>query len=308
MIENLYRRVLLSVADAPPVSAFVRQQGRKLGVSRFVAGEGLPEVLEAVRALRREGLESILDLLGEFVDTEAGAAAMTDEILNTLEAVRAEPGERYMSVKPTQLGLGVSFDLALHNARRVSEKAREVEARLCLDMENVPYVDGTLKLFRTLFDEGHHHVSTVLQSYLYRTKDDLEALLALSPKPALRLVKGAYRESEAVAFADKRKVDQNYRNLLYRGLEAGATLGVATHDESIIRETEAFVRGAGLGPERYEFQFLYGVKPGLQRALVARGHKVRIYIPYGRDWYGYFSRRLAERPANLLFVVRGLVG
>lgn len=308
MLEGLYRRVLLSVADAPPVSAFVRQQGRKLGVSRFVAGEGLPEVLEAVRALRRDGLESILDLLGEFVDTEAGAAAMTAEILGTLEAVRAEPGERYMSVKPTQLGLGVSFDLALHNARRVAEKAREVEAQVCLDMENAPYVDGTLKLFETLLSEGHHHVSTVLQSYLYRTKDDLEALLALSPKPALRLVKGAYRESDAVAFPDKAKVDENYRDLVYRGLEAGATVAVATHDEGIIRETEAFVRGAGLGPERYEFQFLYGVKPGLQRALVARGHKVRVYIPYGRDWYGYFSRRLAERPANLLFVVRGLVG
>jgi len=308
MIEGLYRRVLLSVADAPPVSAFVRQQGRKLGVSRFVAGEQLPEVLEAVRALHREGLESILDLLGEFVDTQAGAAAMTDEILATLEAVRAEPGERYMSVKPTQLGLGVSFDLALHNARRVAERARVVEARLCLDMENAPHVDGTLKLFETLSGEGHHHVSTVLQSYLYRTKDDLDALLALSPKPALRIVKGAYRESQTVAFQDKAKVDENYRELVYRGLEAGATIAVATHDENIIRETEAFVRGAGLGPERYEFQFLYGVKPALQRALVARGHKVRVYIPYGRDWYGYFSRRLAERPANLLFVVRGLVG
>ncbi len=307
-IDALYRRVLLSVADAPPITAFVKGQGRKLGVSRFVAGEELPEVLEAARRLHGEGLESILDLLGEFVDTEAGASAMTEEILATLEAIRNEPFERYMSVKPTQLGLGVSFALGLENARRVAEKAREVDARVCLDMENVPYVDDTLKLYRTLQDEGFHHVSTVLQSYLYRTMDDLNALLMVDPKPTLRIVKGAYRESKDVAFQDKAEVDQKYRDLVYRGLEAGAKINVATHDESIISETEAFVRGAGLGPERYEFQFLYGVKPALQRRLLARGHKVRIYIPYGKDWYGYFSRRLAERPANLLFVVRGLFG
>lgn len=306
--DNLYRRSLLAVADAAPVSTFVRQQGRKLGVSRFVAGETLPEVLTATRTLRRDGLESILDLLGEFVDTEAGAAAMTGEVLVTLDALQREPGEGYMSVKPTQLGLGVSFELGLENARRVVQRAGEVGAQLCLDMENAPYVDGTLELFRTLHGEGHAHVSTVLQSYLYRTEGDLEALLELDPKPALRIVKGAYRESDAVAYSDKRKVDENFRALVYRGLAAGAKIGVATHDEGVIREVEAFARGAGLGPERLEFQFLYGVKPALQRALAARGHKVRVYIPYGHDWYGYFSRRLAERPANLLFVVRGLFG
>ncbi len=307
-IDNLYRRTVLSVADAPPITTFIKQRGFNLGVSRFVAGEQLPEVLEAVRALRQDGLESILDLLGEFIDTEAGAAAMTSEILMTLEALKDVPGEGYMSVKPTQLGLGVSFDLALQNALKIAEKARDVNAQLCLDMENVPHVNGTLELFSALQDAGHTHVGTVLQSYLYRTMDDLNGLLERTPNPTLRIVKGAYRESEAVAFQDKAKVDQNYRDLVYRGLEAGATIGVATHDESILREALAFVRGAGLGPERYEFQFLYGVKPALQRRLVARGHKVRIYIPYGHDWYGYFSRRLAERPANLFFVVRGLFG
>lgn len=307
-IDTLYRQVLLGVADAPPVSAFVKKQGRKFGVSRFVAGEALPEVLEAARRLRQDGLESILDLLGEFVDTEAGAAAMTREILATLDALQHERGERYMSVKPTQLGLGVDFDLGLENARLVAEKAREVGAQVCLDMENVPYVDDTLKLYRTLQSEGFEHISTVLQSYLYRTKDDLEALLELEPKPVLRIVKGAYRESKDVAFQNKADVDKKYRDLVYRGLEAGAKINIATHDENIIRETEAYVRGAGLSPERYEFQLLYGVKPTLQKRLAADGHKVRIYIPYGEDWYGYFSRRLAERPANLLFVVRGLFG
>ena len=307
-LDSFYRRAVLSVADAPPITKFIKQRGFNLGVSRFVAGEKLPEILKAVRALQQDGLESILDLLGEFVDTEAGAAAMTDEVLATLEALRDVPGEPYMSVKPTQLGLGVSFDLGLRNATKVAEKAQSIGARLCLDMENVPYVDGTLELFGALQDRGYTHVSTVLQSYLYRTRDDLETLLERTPKPTLRIVKGAYRESEAVAFQDKAKVDETYRELVYRGLEGGATIGVATHDESILSEVEAFVRGAGLRPERYEFQFLYGVKPALQRRLVAKGHRVRIYIPYGHDWYGYFSRRLAERPANLLFVVRGLFG
>lgn len=306
MIEGLYRRGLLGIADTPVVADFVKSQGWKLGVGRFVAGETLDDVLRAVRTLQAEGLSSILDLLGEFVDTEAGAEAMTQEILRTLDTLAGEDTERYMSVKPTQLGLGVSSELGLKNARRVAERAREVGAQVCLDMENVPYVDGTLRLFRTLHEEGHHHLSTVLQSYLYRSMGDLEALLTLEPRPAIRIVKGAYRESETVAFQDKRKVDANYRAMLYRALEGGAHVGVATHDESILGETEAYVRGAGV--KNYEFQLLYGVKPSLQRALVGRGHKVRIYIPYGEDWYGYFSRRLAERPANLMFVVRGLFG
>jgi len=307
-LNGLYRRSLLSVADAPPVARFVKSQGWKLGVRRFVAGETLSEVLGAVRTLEQEGLYSILDLLGEFVDTEAGAEAMTREILRTLEALGQENTARYMSVKPTQLGLGVSFELALENARRVAHRAREVDARVCLDMENVPFVDGTLRLFRTLHEEGHHHVSTVLQSYLYRSMDDLKVLLNLDPKPSLRIVKGAYRESEAVAYQEKGKVDAQFREMVFSGLEGGANIGVATHDEALVAQTEAFVRGARLPKVRYEFQLLYGVKPALQKRLVARGHEVRIYIPYGEDWYGYFSRRLAERPANLLFVVRGLFG
>ena len=175
-------------------------------------------------------------------------------------------------------------------------------------MENVPYVDGTLDLYRALHNEGHHHVSTVLQSYLYRTLDDLKSLLELDPKPTIRVVKGAYLEGDDVAYQDKSDVDNQLREMIYVGLGGGAKVGIATHDEAIVRESEAYIRGAGLGTERYEFQFLYGVKPTLQQALVERGHVVRIYIPYGEDWYGYFSRRLAERPANLLFVARGLLG
>ena len=305
---SLYKNSVLGVADAPPVSNFIKKQGWRLGVGRFVAGESLPEVLESVRELQDKDLGAILDLLGEFVDTEEGAEAMTQEILATLDGLAEREVERYMSVKPTQLGLGVSLDLAIRNARRIAERAKEMDADICLDMENIDYVDGTLDLYKALHREGHHHVSTVLQSYLYRTMDDLKGLLELDPKPVIRVVKGAYLEGDDVAYQDKADVDKQLREMIYVGLEGGAKIGIATHDEAIIRESEAYVRGAGLGPERYEYQFLYGVKPNLQEKLVERGHVVRIYIPYGEDWYGYFSRRLAERPANMLFIAKGLLG
>ena len=308
MLNALYRRSLLGVADAPPVESFVKTQGWKLGVNRFVAGEGLDTALPALQELESKGLYGIFDLLGEFVDTEAGAAEMTDKILTTLDRLEDTELNRYMSVKPTQLGLGVSQELGLENAHRVADRAREVDAHICLDMENYPYVDGTLAMYRSLHGEGYRNVSTVLQSYLRRTKDDLNSLLELDPKPTLRIVKGAYREDEDVAYKDKREVDRVYRELVFTGLEGGAKINVATHDESILNEVTAFVKGARLGPERYEYQFLYGVKPNLQTRLVEEGHLVRIYVPYGEDWYGYFSRRLAERPANLMFVVRGLFG
>lgn len=308
MIDALYRRTLLAVAGSPAVERLVREQGWKVGVGRFVAGERLEDALAALRELEREGLHGILDLLGEFVATEEGVAAMTEEVLRTLSALGREPVARTMSVKPTQLGLAVSDELALRNARRVLEHARAAQAHVCLDMENHPYVDGTLRLYEALRNEGFTHVSTVLQSYLRRSGDDLERLLAADPATEVRIVKGAYREPEDVAFQDKATVDARYRALVLRGLEAGAKVNVATHDESILREIAAFVRGAGLGEGAYEFQLLYGVKPALQRRLLREGHTVRIYIPYGSDWYGYFSRRLAERPANLAFVLRGLVG
>lgn len=307
-LHTLYRRGLLGVAESSPVAGFVKKQGWKLGVGRFVAGETLEETLPVLHALESRGLLCILDLLGEFVDTEEGVEAITRQILRTLEVLGSEPLNRYMSVKPTQLGLGLGVERALESARRIAQRAQEVGAHICLDMENYPYVDGTLALYRTLHEEGYGNVSTVLQSYLRRTENDLRALLELEPKPVLRIVKGAYRESEEVAFPDKGDVDRVYRDLVWAGLRGGAKINVATHDESILDEVERFVAEHGLDESHYEFQMLYGVRPALQKRLAEAGHRVRIYIPYGEDWYGYFSRRLAERPANLLFVARGLFG
>lgn len=306
--ESLYRRSLLGIADASPVKNFIKSQGWKLGVGRFVAGETLDQTLPAIHALEQDGRLAILDLLGEFIDSEAGVEAMLSEIMRTLEVIATEPIDRYMSVKPTQLGLGISEELALENARAIVTRAAEIDTHICLDMENYPFVEGTLWLYKTLLADGFDNVSTVLQSYLHRSLDDLADLLAQETKPTLRIVKGAYRESAEVAFQNKAEVDANFRDMMYAGLDGGAKINIATHDESIIREAEAYLRGAKLAEDRYEFQLLYGVKPALQKRLVEAGYTVRIYIPYGEDWYGYFSRRLAERPANMLFVLRGMFG
>lgn len=311
MFESAYRRSLLTIAELPPVTAFVRRFGWRLGVGRFVAGEDLEAAIAVLTELHGRGLNGILDLLGEFVASPTGVEAMVGEIEAALRRLADIPWSKAMSVKPTQLGLGLkenALATALANARRLAVLARDIGAHLCFDMENHPYVDGTLTLYRTLHAEGFANVSTVLQSYLRRSLDDLDQLLALNPKPTLRLVKGAYREPEHVAYQAKAQVDSLLREMIFRGLEAGATINIATHDEALIAQSEAFLRGGKIPPERYEFQLLYGVKPRLQQALRDRGHPVRIYVPYGKDWYGYFSRRLAERPANLAFVLRGLFG
>lgn len=306
LFANLYRNSLLAVADVGLVKRFFGRYGMRFGVQRFVAAEELPEALDTLETIEQSGKRTIFDLLGEFVDTKERAEGMTTQILATLDGMGGRDVSNHMSVKPTQLGLAVDFGLAVENARRVMQRAVLRDSHICLDMENAPYVDGTLDLFEQLRADGYTNVSTVLQSYLKRTGSDLERLLQLSPTPAVRIVKGAYRERPEVAYQNKEKVDERYRELVYRLLDAGAKANVATHDESIIREVAAYARGAGLSDDRVEFQLLYGVAPQLQDRLVQSGYPVRIYVPYGEDWYGYFSRRLAERPANLMFVVRGI--
>ncbi len=308
MFERLYRRSLLAVADAVAVRRVVERYGLRLGVGRFVAGEDLDEALATVSSIQASGRAVILDMLGEYAESEEAAVNATRAIVTVLERLAALEVPPALSVKPTQIGLALDPSLAEDHGRRILEAARQAGTSVCLDMENSPYVERTLQLFESLVRRGHHPLSTVLQSYLHRTPNDLERLLDLDPKPELRLVKGAYREGPEVAMQDKAEVDAALRNLVYAGLEGGAKIDIASHDERLLDEVAAFVRGAGIGAAHYEFQLLYGVRPKLQERLMADGHPVRVYVPFGSDWYGYFSRRLAERPANLAVVVRGLFG
>lgn len=307
-LDTYYRSTVLAIADAPWIKRFLTRNGWRLGVGRFVAGRDVTEAVPKLQAIEATGKGVILDVLGEFVTTEAAARVTAERIAASIDVVREAGIEPYFSVKPTQLGLGVSYDLALELATGIADRLAAAGGRLCLDMENSPQVEATLRLLESLRAAGHTHVSTVLQSYLHRTPDDLARLLALTPPPPLRIVKGAYKEPPEVAMQGKQDVEAAFERLVATMFEAGGQVNIATHDERLIERLLAFAKGAGLSRDRYEIQLLYGVKPGLQDRLAAAGEPVRLYVPFGDDWYGYYSRRLAERPANLMLVVRGLFG
>ena len=277
----------------------------RLGASRFVAGETLDECVEILRGLNERGFHANTTLLGEDVREEAQASAAVQEYLRILERLHAERLRVNVALKLTHLGLDVAEELALENLRRVVERAAELDNFVRIDMESSAAVDPTLRIYRALREAGLDNVGTVLQSYLYRTPEDLEALLPL--RPNLRLVKGAYLEPPEVAYPRKDDVDAAYVRLVERSLSGEGYTAIATHDERMIEHAIAFAEREGIGRDRFELQMLYGVRPQLQADLVARGFKVLVATPFGPEWFPFFTRRLAERPANLGFVLRNLV-
>ncbi|WP_309570538.1 proline dehydrogenase family protein [Deinococcus sp.] len=308
MIDQMYRKTVLTVAGQKTVEKIVRSRGWSVA-QRFVAGESIQTALDAVKELEKDGILSNLDLLGEFIDSPEKCNAFADSVLSLMDAAHAQGIKPYVSVKLSSVGQGKTVDgddLGLTNARRIVGRAREYGGFVCLDMEDHPRVDQTLAQLRILVAEfGREHVGSVLQSYLYRSEADRAALDDLHPN--LRIVKGAYLEPETVAMPVKADVDASYRKLAYAHMKAGNYVNVATHDESIIRDVQQFVVANGISKDAFEFQMLYGIRRDLQKNLAAAGYRVRAYIPYGRDWYAYFSRRIAERPANVMFVLRGML-
>ncbi len=230
---------------------------------------------------------------------------MTDEYETILERLVAEKLKANVALKLTHLGLAFDEEVAYENVARLVARAGELGTFLRIDMEQSEFVDATLRIYERLRAAGHDSVGTVLQSYLYRTADDLERLLP--SKPNLRIVKGAYLEPATIAYPEKRDVDRAYVELVERGLRDGAYIAVATHDEAIIRQVQAFAARESVPRDRFEFQMLYGVRPALQRSIAAEGYKVLVATPFGPDWYPYLMRRLAERPANVGFFLRNLV-
>ena len=276
-----------------------------MGAARFVAGETLESCVAVLRKLNDAGLYANTTLLGEAIPNAEGAAAVTAEYEQIIERLVAEKLKANVALKLTHLGLSFDEETAYANVARLVERAGELDTFLRIDMEQSEYVDATLRLYERLRDAGHDAVGTVLQSYLYRTMDDLERLLPRTPN--LRIVKGAYLEPASIAYPDKADVDRAYLELVERGLREGAYIAVATHDEAIIRRVKAFTAREGIARDRFEFQMLYGVRPGLQRSIAAEGYKVLVASPFGPDWYPYLMRRLAERPANLGFFLKNLV-
>ncbi len=283
----------------------MRRYGMRLGAARFVAGETLDECIATLRRLTGLGFETNTTLLGEGVRDAATAATITNEYLGVLDRLAAESLPTRLSVKPTHLGLAVAEDITHGNVVRLVERAAAHGQFVRMDMEESAHIDATLRIYRRLRAAGYSNVGIVLQSYLRRTERDLSELLPLQPN--LRLVKGAYLEPPDVAFPRKADVDRNLTSMISRSLREGGYTAIATHDDRIIDQVLAFVRQHQIPRDRYELQMLYGVRPQLQRDLLARGERVMVATPFGADWYPYFMRRLAERPANVLFFVRNLL-
>ncbi len=285
--------------------------------SRFVSGQTADDAVAAIRNLNRRGINATLDHLGESVTNEAEAVRAADDYVFVLGKVRECGVRSNVSLKLTQMGLDLGEDFCVGNVRRVLAQARALDTFVRVDMEGTPYTDATIRVFRALY-EDFHNVGLVVQAYLYRTEADLKALVADGVR--IRLCKGAYKEPPDKAFPRKADVDANYvklaQFLLDHACDAPAPDGsgrfpplpaLATHDEKIIELTRAYAAKIGLKPQQYEFQMLFGIRRELQDRLAAEGNAVRVYVPYGTEWYPYFMRRLAERPANLWFFISNLV-
>jgi proline dehydrogenase len=304
-ISSLPRAAILHAAESARLQRLVQQHGRRVGAARFVAGETLDECVGVLRTLNEAGLFANTTLLGEAIPDNEGAAAVTEEYQRIIERLVAEQLKANVALKLTHLGLSFDAAVAYENVEKLVARAGALGTFVRIDMEQSDYVEPTLHIYERLRDAGHESVGTVLQSYLYRTADDLERLLPR--RPNLRIVKGAYLEPESIAFPEKRDVDRAYLELVERGLRGGAYIAVATHDEALIRTVQSFAASENIPRDRFEFQMLYGVRPGLQRSIAAEGYKVLVATPFGPEWYPYLMRRLAERPANLGFFLKNLV-
>ena len=276
-------------------------------VARFVAGETLDEALGALETLRAAGLRTTVDVLGEAVTSAAAAIAAADEYVAALDALAARGLDRNVSVKLSQMGLGLEGDTCRANVRRIMDRAAEHGAFVRIDMEDHATTDATLALWRELrpINAGKGDSGVVIQAALRRSPADVDTLIGEAAR--IRLCKGAYVEPATVAFPDKADVDDAYASLMERLLRDATFPGIATHDEHLIGRAVAFVRAEGIEPSRFEFQMLYGVRRDLQERLVRAGFGVRVYVPFGTQWYPYFMRRLAERPANVAFVLRSIL-
>jgi proline dehydrogenase len=275
---------------------------RKLS-TRFVAGETLEEALAVARRLNGEGITVTLDHLGESVTNLEEAAAARDTYLRTLDAIHAGGIDGNVSLKLTQFGLDLSTEQCLSNVDQLVRRAREVNSFVRIDMESSEYTDRTLEIVAELFAR-HGSTGTVIQAYLLRSRADIERLNAAGIR--VRLCKGAYLEPQGVAFPHKVDVDRNYRELTELLLLKGTYPAIATHDEAMIEHTRRFAVEHKIARDSFEFQMLYGIRRDLQRRLVAEGWRLRLYVPFGRAWYPYYMRRLAERPANVFFILRNL--
>jgi proline dehydrogenase len=308
MLDSAAKTVFHLLAQSGTLKALGSRYGMRKPESfarRFIAGERVEEAIEAARALEARGLKHTLDLLGESVGNLDQAELATREYLAMIDAVARAGIGRGISLKLTQLGLDVDKAIAVDNLRKILERAEPAGFFVRIDMENSPYTDVTIEIFETLWNQGHRRIGLVLQSALRRSEADLARAIALGA--SVRLVKGAYKEPKAVAYQRKADVDAAYARMTKTLLTEGHYPAIATHDPRMIALARQWAADQQVAPDRFEFQMLYGVRRDLQAMLVQAGYRVRVYIPFGREWFPYFMRRLGERPANVMFVLRGIL-
>jgi proline dehydrogenase len=273
---------------------------------RFIAGESVEEAVAAVQPLAARGFLLTLDYLGESVTTTDEADEATREYRRILQTIVRSGIERNISIKLTQLGLDVDRATCVDNLRRILDPAVEHGFFVRIDMESSAYIDVTLQVFETIWGQGYHNIGIVLQAYLMNTPQDVRRMIDLGAR--IRLVKGAYKEPKTVAFQKKSDVDDAFVRLMKELLDNGTYPAIATHDQVMIDATKAYAAERGYAKDRFEFQMLYGIRRDLQTSLRAEGYPMRIYVPFGQQWFPYFMRRLGERPANIGFVLRGIFG
>jgi proline dehydrogenase len=303
----MLRSSLLYLSNQPKVFRFIRNNrlARRFS-ARFVAGETADTALDAVAALNTQGIRASLDLLGESVTTEGEARETGRQYARLIERIAERRLDANVSLKLTAMGLDIGEDLCVEIMHEVLSRARDHGNFVRIDMESSEYTERTLAMFYDrLYPAYPESVGIVLQSYLYRTEQDVER--ANRERCRVRLCKGAYKEPPAVAFPDKKDVDAAYVREMQALMRDGKYPGLATHDEAIIEAAKRFAKAEGIGPERFEFQMLYGVRRDLQERIVREGWNMRVYVPFGTQWYPYLMRRLAERPANLMFMTGSML-
>ncbi|MED1459288.1 proline dehydrogenase [Bacillus safensis] len=302
-MESVTRNFFLFLSKSSLLNHIARNWGSAVASKKIIGGKDFESAIPVIKRLNDQGMAVTVDHLGEFVTKAEIANERTTECIQTIQRIAEAGLNSHVSLKMTSLGLDIDDDLVYHNMKRILDTAEKHRIMVTIDMEDEQRCQKTLDIFKEMKSQ-YEYVSTVLQAYLYRTEKDLDDLNEL--QPFLRLVKGAYKESAEVAYPNKKDVDLNYQKLIEKQLLSGNYTAIATHDDQMIEFTKNIVKKYNIQTSQFEFQMLYGMRSETQQALVKEGYQMRVYTPYGREWYGYYMRRLAERPANIAFALKGM--
>lgn len=302
-MESVTRNFFLFLSKSSLLNHIARNWGSAVASKKIIGGKDFESAIPVIKRLNDQGMAVTVDHLGEFVTKAEIANERTTECIQTIQRIAEAGLNSHVSLKMTSLGLDIDDDLVYHNMKRILDTAEKHRIMVTIDMEDEQRCQKTLDIFKEMKSQ-YEYVSTVLQAYLYRTEKDLDDLNEL--QPFLRLVKGAYKESAEVAYPNKKDVDLNYQKLIEKQLLSGNYTAIATHDDQMIEFTKNIVKKHNIQTSQFEFQMLYGMRSETQQALVKEGFQMRVYTPYGREWYGYYMRRLAERPANIAFALKGM--